>query len=363
MSEVQATIERVTWLQHLADSDNLDIATISGFPVVVRRNTVINNDYVVYFPPDLQLPGFVAQQLGVSNYLRKGIVVKAIRLRGQYSYGMALPLDTPGFEELNAHIRSRSSELAEGLDVSEYFGAKRYVVPPNFQVKQGNQTNEHPSLTRYTDIERLEKFDHLFQAGEQVYVTEKVHGANSRVAMIDGELMVGSRKTQRKAPESEEAFVGDPYKDNMYWYPLSIPGVKEMLESLGKSYRQVILYGEVFGKGIQGSFDYGRPNLDYVAFDIMLNGEYVSPAMFLNLTLQYNVPSAPIDYVGEFNQLEIAPHIEAPSLLTKKHIREGVVVRPLNERRDSRHGRVIAKWLNPAYLVKKSEEKIEDNQE
>ena len=341
------------------------MATISGFPVVVRRNSVVTGDYVVYFPPDIQLPGFVAQQLGVGNYLRKGSIVKAIRLRGQYSYGMAFPLTDAGLENLKSNVEKMAAngEPVEGSDISFYFGARRYVVPPNFTVGQGQQASEHPSLHRYTDIDRYEKMSHVFQAGEQVYVTEKIHGANSRVAMIDGELMVGSRKTQRKAPDNDQVFEGDPYKDNMYWFPLSIPGVKLLLEDLGKSYIQVILFGEIFGKGIQGSFDYGQSNLAYAAFDLMLNGVYQNPATLHGLLERYQIPYAPIDYTGEFDEGYIRTYVAAPSRLTERHIREGVVIRPLNERRDARHGRVVAKWLNPAYLVKKSEDKIEDNQE
>jgi RNA ligase (TIGR02306 family) len=260
-------------------------------------------------------------------------------------------------------LRKQPVESVSGLDVSAYFGARRYVVPPNFSVGQGRQTNEHPSLHRYTDIDRYEKMSHVFQAGEQVYVTEKIHGANSRVAMIDGELMVGSRKTQRNAPDYTEAFEGNPYKDNMYWFPLSIPGTRILLEDLGKSYKQVILFGEIYGQGIQGSFNYGRKGLAYAAFDLMLNGEYVSPAALSALLKQYDIPGAPVNYIGEFVPELIQYHVDAPSSLTTTHIREGVVIRPLNERRDARHGRVVAKWLNPAYLVKKSEDKIEDNQE
>jgi hypothetical protein len=43
------------------------------------------------------------------------------------------------------------------------------------------------------------------------------------------------------------------------------------------------------------------------------------------------------------------------------HIREGVVVRPLEERTDPKIGRVILKYLNDDYLLKKEEGRITDS--
>jgi RNA ligase (TIGR02306 family) len=338
---------------------------VGGYPVVVRKDSVVEGGEVVYFPPEIQLPRYVADQLQVANYLRKsGTVVKAIRLRGQMSHGMAMPItDFPTLAALD------NSKLTEGTDLSEFFGARRFVVPPNFRVNTGQETSEHPALHRYTDIDRYEKMVHTFQAGEQVYVTEKVHGANVRIAMIDGALMVGSRKTQRKLPETfgDLALLNEmewtPFDDNMYWTPLNFAGVRNLLLALKDSYKQVILFGEVFGRGVQGSFDYGRDGLDFVAFDLMLNGQYVTPTAFFSLSHQYEFPTAPLEYCGEFRPEVIGHYVTAQSRLTKKHIREGIVIKPMNERHDSRHGRVVAKWINPEYLVKKSADKVEDNQE
>lgn len=362
MSEVKVTLETVKRLSPIEGADQLEVADIAGYPVVVRKGSVVEGGEVVYFPPEIQIPRFVSNTLGVDNYLRKdGTVVKAIRLRGQVSHGMALAItDFP--------ILAESNKLYPGQDLSEFFGARRYVQPPKFQVGQGQERNEDPYLYRYTDIDRYEKMVQAFQFGEQVYAHEKVHGANVRIAMINGELMVGSRKTQRKMPDDLSVFTdaegnGDPFKDNMYWFPLSIPGVMTFLEEFGNTYKQVILFGEVFGKGVQGSFDYGRDSLDFRAFDIMLDGQYLNPPAFESFTRNHGIPTVPLDYSGAFDPELIAVHVAAKSQLTKKHIREGIVIKPLNERNDHRHGRVIAKWLNPNYLIARSAEKVEDNAE
>lgn len=367
MSDVKVTIEQVKQLLPIPGADQLEVAMVSGYPVVVRKDTVVEGGEVIYFPPEIQLPRYVAEQLGVANYLRKsGTVVKAIRLRGQISHGMAMPItDFPSIAERFEDVQYS----VEGEDVSEYFGARRFVVPPNFKVNVGQMTNEHPSLHRYTSIDRYEKMVSAFQAGEQVSVTEKIHGANVRIAMIDGELMVGSHKTQRKLPENinEIATLNEtewtPFDDNMYWMPLNFAGVRQLLTDFKNTYQQVIIFGEVFGKGVQGAFDYGREGLDFRAFDLMLNGQYSNPPAYRNLMLQYEIPIAPIEYIGGFEPDIISRYVSAPSSLTSKHIREGIVIKPLNERYDPRHGRVVAKWINPDYLVKKSEEKVEDNQE
>lgn len=92
MSEVQVTIETIKGLAPIEGADSLEVATVGGFPVVVRKESVVDGGEVIYFPPDIQLPLYVAEQLGVAQYLRKGTVVKAVRLRGQLSHGMAFPI-------------------------------------------------------------------------------------------------------------------------------------------------------------------------------------------------------------------------------------------------------------------------------
>jgi RNA ligase (TIGR02306 family) len=360
MTEIQATLERATEVQPVPDSDNLDVINVSGFPVVVRRGSINENDHVVYFPPDLEVPPFVSQVIGVTDYLRKAKIVKAVRLRGQLSMGIALPLGTPGFERLVDHLQNASREAGRaivGESLDWYFGTRKFLPVINEQTKNrmGQEMHSHPLLTRYTEIKRWERYPHYFNQDERVVITEKLHGTNCRIACIGGEIIVGSHNTQRAPLKLEEESL-----NNFYWFPLSIPGVREMLTALGESYGQVILFGETYGKGVQGGFDYSTDELAFAAFDLLLNGVYADYKLFEELTNKYEVPTVPVDFIGELKEEYVTLFRDAPSWLTKTHIREGIVIKPAQERTQGVLGRLILKALNPEYLIKKSSGKVED---
>ena len=49
----------------------------------------------------------------------------------------------------------------------------------------------------------------------------------------------------------------------------------------------VVLYGEIYGKGIQKGYDYGLDEIKFVGFDVMENGEYLdNEKMNLNKTAE-----------------------------------------------------------------------------
>lgn len=316
---------------------------------------------MIYFPPDLELPPFVSHSLGVIEYLKKFKYVKAVRLRGQVSMGIALPLNTPGFEKLISYFEQEywsADQHGEGTDVDWYFGTKRFVPVLNESIKRsmGREIQSHPLLFKYTDIERLEKHRYSFNADEEVVITEKIHGTNVRIACIAGQVMVGSHNTQRELPGTP-----DEAMKNFYWFPISIPGVERLIKELGKDHQQVILFGETYGKGVQGGFSYGKEGLAFAAFDLMLDGNYVDYPRFISLMTDYDVPSVPIDYTGPYTEDVVELFRDAPSWFTRDQIREGVVIKPRFERTQGRLGRLILKAINPEYSVRKSAGKVEDN--
>jgi hypothetical protein len=39
----------------------------------------------------------------------------------------------------------------------------------------------------------------------------------------------------------------------------------------------IVIYGEIFGPGIQKNYDYGLEEIEFEVFDITMNGEYLDP--------------------------------------------------------------------------------------
>lgn len=327
-----AAIEKLT--PH-NNADSLELAQILGWQMVVRKDEYTVGDAVVYFPIDTVLPLELSDRFNVTKYLSKGRI-RCTKLRGEPSFGLAVKLD--------------NEEWQIGQDVSEYYaalGVKKYEPP--IRVTAGDAETEHPLFITYTEIENMRNFPDVFQEGEMVVLTEKVHGTNSRVGIIEGVLMAGSKGVRRKRP------VDDKFEANLYWYPLSLSPVRSMLEDLATQHKQVVLFGEIYGSKIQ-SLDYGhKGTMGYRAFDLLIDGKYLDWPDFTWLCVEHGVNIVPCVAAIPFDLDTIKAHSEGNTLLMddNAHIREGLVVKPFEERRDPKLGRCVLKYVSDAYLFGK----------
>lgn len=326
-----ATVDTI--LPH-ANADALEIAHILGWQVVVRKGEYQAGEKVVYFPPDTVLPVEVSDRFGVTKYLSKGRI-RCAKLRGEPSFGLA--------------VRPDDSSWPIGEDVADRYGATKYEPP--VRVSAGDADTPHPLFVEYTSIENLRNFPTVLQEGEPVVVSEKIHGTNCRVGIIEGEFMAGSHAVRRKDP-GEEARAA-----NTYWFPLTKHGVAELLADLqAHGQRSVILFGEVYGSKIQ-SLHYGEKNgaIGFRAFDLMVDGKYLDHVNFLSLCEDYGIETVP--YLGAFPfSLDAVKNVSGGKTTLIEgdgHIREGVVVKPLTERTDPKIGRVVLKYLSDEYLFAK----------
>lgn len=334
-------------------------AEIAGYPVVLKIDSPAAWPYegarVAYFPQGLHIPEYVARQFGVNTYLTSKGVVRTVRLRGHLSYGLALPL-TKDLAFL--------AERPVGDVVDDLFGTEKYNPPISEAMYQTGIIDSEPSFQRFTDIERINPVfgvlaNYFAENSIDVMVTEKINGASVRVGMVGGKLIAGSRQHQRARPETEQGM-----KSNWYWHTTTNENILELLTNISQDgQKDVILFGETFGKGVtkgKGKMAYGRDYLDFRAFDLMINGVYVDADQFLRLMRAYSIPVAPIDYTGKFDAEVFRGLASAMSQLTTKHHREGVVIRPMREVFLPQIGRVIVKLINPVHDVNVSDGTVED---
>ena len=200
------------------------------------------------------------------------------------------------------------------------------------------------------------------------YVVEGivVHNSNARVgfSMLPDrdehsvlEWKAGSHKVKRKMPNEEDL------STNTYWYPFTLAPVKNLLVSLAEdaNINRATLFGEVYGKirGGHKSMSYGRLNsLNYVAFSLKINGNYVDWAIFNRYCERFGVRTVPVIDVCSFNMGLMKLMASGPSLLAQEngadHMREGIVIVAATERKEFDTDRAILKMLNPDYLLLKN---------
>jgi len=328
MSSLIVPVASIEALTPHTNADALELAQVLGWQVVVRKGEYTPGQKIVYFPIDTLLPLALSERFGVTKYLARQRI-RCARLRGEPSFGLVVLPD---------------EDWAVGTNVAEYYGAQKYEPP--VRATAGDAEQEHPLFVTYTEVENMRNFPTIFAPGESVLVSEKIHGTNARVGSIEGEFMAGSMRLRRKRPPDERLAA------SIYWFPFTLPPVRELIETLGRVHRQVILFGEIYGRKIQ-SFHYGLSTaIDFRAFDLLLDGRYMDWPDFLALCAHSGVETVPVLATSPFDLDEVRRLSEGKTHLmaADAHIREGVVVRPLSERHDPLVGRVILKYISDSYL-------------
>ncbi|MDB5296465.1 MAG: ligase [Phycisphaerales bacterium] len=331
MSSLVVEVSRIDRVQPHPNADALELAQIKGWQCVVPKGKYADGARVVYVPIDSLLPAALSDRLGITKYLSNGRV-RCARLRGEPSFGVVMELEDPGWPD--------------GTDVRERYGITKYVPPA--RMGAGDAEAPHPLFVEYTDVENLRNFPGMLADGEPVVATEKVHGTNCRVGMVEGEWMAGSMQVRRKRPAP------DAVASSTYWFPTTLPGVTALVGDLARTSRQVILFGEVYGSKVQ-NLTYGLlGTVGFVAFDLLVDGRYLGPDAFAERCAAFGVPTAPVLYHGPFSLAAIRGVSSGRTTFAgADHIREGVVVRPMAERTDPKVGRVILKHIGDEYLLSK----------
>jgi len=347
MSKLNVKVAKIDEVLQHPNADRLSILVIGGWKTCtanVERDGVWvcpyePGDLVVYVPPDAVVPDDVAERWGVKDYLGSGNRVKTVKLRGCISRGFAVPVPVEGLP--------LGVEPIAGCDLTDHYGIVKWEPPVPVSEEHEAETD---GFTRYTSIERLQNYPGIFAIGEEVIVTEKIHGTNSRVASMltdDGvQVLCGTRTSQVKQGTGSK-----------YETPLHLLEVVQLLASLREKYQEaqaIVLFGEIFGRGVQKHLDYGyeKGEYGYRAFDIAVNGEYLSWARFHMLCAGCGVLTVPWIWNGPFSTERIEELSDGRSTIGGDHVREGVVVKPIAEREDDVLGRVILKSIGDGYETK-----------
>ena len=315
------------------------------------------NDLVVYFPADTLLPAEWADKFGVKNFLRgkNQDRVGRIALRDEPSFGLVVSLP-------------EGVQWKEDDNVADYYGCKKYEPP--IRATAGDaaayDSNLDPFVQKYTDIQNGRIFVTVFADGEEVVVTEKLHGTNCRVGIVRGvDVFGGSMEIRRKRPVSQETgapltFEDPEMKRNVYWFPWSIPGVASLISALCEKNdtKVIILYGEVYGSPVQSLFYGLNGKLGFQAFDLSIDGKYLNWDDFEALCKKHEVPTVPVLYRGPFSLAKMKEMADGNSTVAgAEHIREGIVVKPVVERTHPKVGRVALKYIGIIYDLSKHKDK------
>jgi len=319
-----ATIRKISAIESIPAADNIEVACVDGWKVVVNKGLYNEGDLVVFCEIDSFIPNSIAPFLTRPEsepreyFGIKGERLRTKRLRGVISQGLILPLSVLDYPEDSYDYINFSYE---GEDVSELLGITKYEPPIPAQLA-GQVKGNFPSQCPKTDQERIQNIN-LDEYKGEYEVTEKLEG-NSCTIFLDteGNFEVCSRNLSLKEDEN-----------NSFWKAALHYGIREKMLEL--NLQGLALQGELVGEGIQGNI-YNIKGVDYYIYDIYdtNKGLYLSSEERIKVTEALGLKHVPIlwnKYDMIHTKESLLNQAEDFSKLNPKQQREGIVFKNIND--------------------------------
>ncbi len=354
-----ATIQKIHSLTPHPNANTLEIAKVLGWQCIVKKDEFNEGDLCVYCEVDSVFPDKPEFEFLRKNKFR----LRTIRLRGEISQGLCLPLSMLPKQQIEEQAGSiaigdgalvryePNYRIRECEEVTKQLGIVQYIpiVPACLA---GEVKGPFPSFIPKTDETRIQILQDVLTRYKNLpcYVTEKLDGASITYYYRNGEFGCCSRNLELK----ESA-------NNAIWQLAREMKIEEKLKSYGKN---IAIQGELIGPGISDNSLKTPEKRVYFfnAFDIDKYKYYNYQEMINLFDVDLILPRVPAIQVGivlHNNIDEWVKYSIDKSLLNNKVWREGIVVRPLQEVFDMQMstteykatGRVSFKVLNPEYLL------------
>ena len=279
-----ATIRRIDTIGPIEGADAIEVATVGGWKVVVKKGDFNVGDLAIYVEIDAWVPSTIAPFLTKPDQYPKvfegvqGERLRTVRLRGQLSQGLLMPMSVMTNNGVIAQV------LKEDEDVSQALGIVKYEAPIPACLA-GEVKGMFPGFIPKTDQERIQNLSvelaEWVRLGYTFEVTEKLDGTSMTAFMVDGVFSICSRNLELK-----------PNPDNSMFKA----ALKQNLEAkLAQSGRNLALQGELIGNGIQGN-KYKLKDQGFYVFDIydIDAKRYLTPAERKAFVAEWNIAHVPV---------------------------------------------------------------------
>lgn len=345
MSRKLATLKIVNKIEKIEGADNIELATVDSWKVVVRKNEVSVGSLVVYFEIDSWIPKtlapFLCKESKKFNDI-EGERLRTIKLRGQISQGLIMQiLDVakvvPDFIE--------RVKFEEGTDLTEVLSIQKWELASQQSIGAFKTKGNFPEFIPKTDQERIQNLTKQFEDIKKSTweVTEKYDGSSMTVYLRNEDSSVCSRNINLKMYTDDENT-----EVNAYWQIAIRENLLEKLKEIKKDTGlNLALQGEMVGEKICTNI-YKLKSRDFWLFDIydIDNGKYFSPSKRQEFAERYGIKHVPVlfnDYSLVADSIdELLTFAEGPSVLNSNTEREGLVFKNTNENENVKSFKVIS---------------------
>lgn len=348
---VLAHIERIINIEPIEGADKIEKATVLGWQVVVRKSEFNIGDLACYIEIDSVVPAIPYFEFMQPRKYR----VKTIKLRGQISQGLLIPLTD--LVQINKILDIKDTWFFEGEDLTELINIKKYESPSDRESNwQPLPKKKYPWIIRYftrynwfrklfkmrsksfpswiskTDEERLQNMPWILlkDRSSDWYVTEKLDGQSATYWYIH-KLFPEFGICSRSVRKSE--------LDGNNWSKVAKQfNIKNKLKNINGDYA---IQGEIIGPKIQGGKYHNVTEknvefpLDFYVFNVydIKNKKYLDYNRMLGFCREIGLKTVPL-LLYEFQLKDTVEQMlwlaEGTSIIAKTE-REGIVCRKIDQ--------------------------------
>lgn len=352
-----ASIRQIANIRPIPGADRIVVAQVDGWECVVQKDEFHVGDHVVYVEVDSVMP-----ERPEFEFLRdRKFRVRTIKLRGQVSQGLVLPLSI--LPEGNYSLEDDVTEL---LGVTKYdpeaqqeamLLQKQPAPPKNALIRflmrfkwyrklfmKSKRKGVFPEWITKADETRIQNlttlFNHERDKGTKFSVTEKVDGQSATYYL---------RKISKRKYEfgvcSRNIYLGTP-DNSSYWTVAKQYDIEKALKKLIGDNNTIVMQGEICGTGIQGN-KYHINGYELFVFNLIFPDHKCTTAEIAELCAPLGLKTVPIleeEKVLPQTIAEMVEYSKGNSVVRKEQKREGVVVRNIRNN-------ISFKVINPDFLL------------
>ena len=360
-------IVKINEVKVIEGADNIEQVVVGGWNAITKKGEFKEGDLTIIATTDAVIPEKLSESMGVTSYLRKGNRVRTVKLRGVYSECLIIPLK---YLSGNLTMGDYDFEI-EGRDCMEVLNITKYEPPvKQIQLASGRKIKwrDNQNFHIYYKFPNLKNVAGLFTEEDEVQITRKIHGTNARYGIvkksklsfwdkvkkffrladewIDYEYIYGSHNCE-KGSDSQGFYSTDVWRTVAEKYNIKEKLWEEAKRQGSELGEGLILYGEIYGAGIQKNYEYGLKEMEFAVFDIKINGEYCATEVTEIITEDLlQLPHVEVLYEGKWDQEVQDEYVFNNFIKGTKVPHEGIVIKYFTGERQK-----VAKVINPDYLI------------
>lgn len=398
-----AYVVKIDDIRQIEGADNVELAIVGGWHIMVRKNQFNINDYGVYFEIDSKVPPrepfmFLAgkhfkiktQKYFKGTVISQGLLMSFSDFMDEYGGAPSWLVDVSARLLAGWDIVEDPIFLTKVLDVTyavEEDNKRKSSVDKYSKMYQRHlnlfkkyrwlrELYRHPLGKKLlfiflgkkrdksgwpkwvvkTDEERCQNMPWLFPDDKQEWiVTEKIDGTSTTFTMKrnkfkENDFYICSRNVVFDKPE-KECF----YETNVYIEMADKYMIKQVLEEFLDDHKDlnfVTLQGETYGAGVQKR-EYSIEGHDFMAFNLIFgykNGEVerFNPITMTRILNNYDIPCVPVvseSYFLPDTCEELLDYAASEPSKLDGGMREGIVLR-------TRDGKQSFKAVSNEFLIK-----------